>query len=446
VSVWCGDERFRTEFAPRLTTWANRNGAVVKWEPAPTADVLLIPPTDLGARVAAGEATPVPASLTGDAAGFQWAGLLRVYHSSLVRWGTREYAVPLVGEGYVLVYRADRLADPARKKAFVDRFRREPTPIRTWEDLADVAAGFAPDGQPGLPPLPPTTPELLTQFGQIAACFDRLPMTNTRRQKGDDTDYLRLGLSFLVNGETGEPRVTAPSVAEAFRWYHATAGSRPKAAGDAVDALVSGPAVAAVLPLSDLHRLPKGAGGAVDPKFGVTAVPGTRKYFDPKGNPLPATSNFVPHFGGGGLVGVVRPSASNPEACWNLLAELGGPAGSTTTVDGIKLGGGPLRSAHLSDDSRQWRQYRFDEARTADLGRAMQHYASTGVLNPALALRTPDQAAIAELIVKQVRRAAAGEVTAEEAVRQASDDWAELDKKTPEAERRAWRRKSAGLE
>lgn len=75
----------------------------------------------------------------------------------------------------------------------------------------------------------------------------------------------------------------------------------------------------------------------------------------------------------------------------------------------------------------------------------MRQFTAGGV-NPAIGLRTPDRKAIAEVIAKQVRLAATGKADATAAMKQATADWAELDAKVPEATRKAWRKKTAGVE
>jgi ABC-type glycerol-3-phosphate transport system substrate-binding protein len=447
VAVRFADPAARAEFLPRMTAWAKRNGVTVKEADGPAADVLVTPAYALGGPAAAGELLPVPESVIGENAGFQWGGLLRVYQSALVRWGNREVAIPLSGDGYVLLYRSDRLTDPAVRDGFTRKHSRPPLPIRTWEDLAEVGAFVSETtGKPALAPLPADGAAAFHQFCQLAACYDRRPWNGGQQPKDDQVDYYRRGLSFLVDVETGDPRVSTPAVVEAFRWFADTRNQRP-AAGDPLDALLNGSAVAAVVSLADVQKLPiDPKTGAVDKRVGVSELPGTRSYFDPKGGRVKVdATNFVPYYGGG-LVGAVRKSAATPDACWAMLADLGGLAGSATTLEAPGLGAGPLRGGHVSDDARTWRHLKFDADRTAEVSRAMQRYAAVGVLNPAIGLRTPDRAELVELIVKQLRRAAAGEVTAEQAAKQASDDWNTHDAKTPAADRRTIRRKAAGVE
>lgn len=464
VRVWCGDERFAREFTPRAKAWANRTAADVKFVSAEAdADVLLVPPAHLGRLDPPTRLLRVPEAVAADTSAYQWGGLLVVYQSRLANWGTDRVAVPLVGEGHVLLYRADVLGEPALVAAFREKHGRPPLPIRTWEELAEVGR-FATDrgGKPALPPVPADPAAAAAAFGHVAACYDRAASTGRDLAAADPgqpaaaTHPFIRGLTFYTDVEVlrdrrsdrWEVRLDAPAFGEAFRWFEQTAKCRPPAPGDPTEAVISGSAVAAVVPLAALARLPKDpASGSVDAKFGVGTVPGSGGYFDAAGRMHKAGgANLVPHYTGGGLVGVVRTSAAHPDAAWALLAELGGPAGSAASLDDPAVGGGPLRTEHAAENSRLWQQYGFDAARTADLNRALREYVSAGTVNPALDLRTPDVDAVNALLARQVARVAAGEVTADAGQKQAVKEWEELDAKTPKEQRTLWRRKSAGLD
>jgi ABC-type glycerol-3-phosphate transport system substrate-binding protein len=215
-----------------------------------------------------------------------------------------------------------------------------------------------------------------------------------------------------------------------------------------IAAVVSGSAVAAVVPVGDLAKLPRDAGtGAVEARFAVAPVPGADAYYDVAGKRQKSTSvNRVPLYAGGGLAGVVRQSAAHPDAAWALLAELGGPAGSAASVADAGVGGGPLRIDHATPSTAHWEQYGFDTARTADLTAAVNEYVAPGTINPAVALRTPDVDAVNALLAKAVTEVASGRQTADAGQRQAVADWQALDAKTPADARQLPRRKSAGLD
>ncbi len=461
LKVWCADPQLAGVFVPRAKAWAHRNAAtVVQAASEADADVLLVPPSHLGRLDPPAALRPVPAAVTGEGSAFQWGGLLGVYQSRLAHWGGDRYAVPLVGEAYVLVYRADVLGDGPFADAYRQKHFRTPLPIRTWEELAEVGQ-FATDrtGKPGLPPLPTDPAAAATTFGQIAAGYDRVVATggggNAQLEAAGPDPYLR-GMSFYTDVEVlraqmpdrWEVRVGGPAFGEAFRWFEKTAKCRPARAGDVIGSLVSGSAVAAVVPIGDLAKLPRDAGtGAVEARFGVASVPGADAYYDATGRRQKTTGvNRVPLYAGGGLAGVVRQSAAHPEAAWALLAELGGPAGSTAAVADATVGGGPLRIEHATPSSAHWEQYGFDTARTADLTAAVSEYVAPGTINPAVALRTPDVDAVNALLAKAVGAVASGAQTADAGQRQAVADWQALDAKTPADARQAVRRKAAGLD
>lgn len=464
VRVWCGDERFVREFTPRAKAWANRTAADVKFVSAEAdADVVLVPPARLGHLDPPARLLRVPDEYLADTSAYQWGGLIGVYQSRLPLWGTDRYALPLVGEGYVLLYRADVLTEPEFVSAFREQNGRAPLPIRTWDELAEVGR-FATDraGKPALPPVPADPTAAATAFGQIAACYDRAassgrdqPPANPEQPGETLHPYVR-GLTFFTDVEAlrapdppkWEVRVDAPAFGEAFRWFERTAKYRPTTPGDPTDAVTRGPAVAAVVPLGELARLPKDpASGGVDARFGVASVPGSGGYYDATGRfQKTGGVNFVPYHPGGGLLGVVRTSANRPDACWALLAELGGPTGSAASLDDPAVGGGPLRTDHAAENPRLWQQYGFDPPRTADLNRAIRDYVAAGTINPAVGLRTPDVDAVNALLARQVAKVAAGEVTADAGRQQAVKEWQELDAKTPKDELLKWRRKSAGLD
>lgn len=445
VSVWYADARVKAEFHPRVTAWANRTSAAVVAAESADADVLIIPAADLGQTAESGGLLPVSEVVSGEASGYQWNGLLRVYQTIFPQWGMTEYAVPLTGEGWVVVYRADLLKEPGFVKEFTAARRRDPLPVRTWEDLSEVAAvRTAVTKKPSLPPLPADPDAVLTAVCQVAACYDRSPKTD---QGGGGLEDFRRGRSFLTAADTGRPRIDAPGFAEAFKWFADTSNFRPPDQGDPIDALVNGSAVAAVVPVADLLRLPiNPSTGAIEARFVLGSVPGSQAYFDPKGEKRAVGSaNVVPYFAGTGLVGVVRKTVAHPDVCWRLLAELGGPNGSALAI-GPPLGGGPLRSAHVADDSRVWGQYRLDPAGTTTLREVMRQFTAGGGANPAIGLRTPDRKAVAEVVARQLRLAATGKTDPSAAVKQAAAEWAELDAKVPEATRKAWRKKTAGVE
>ncbi|HEV3436674.1 MAG TPA: hypothetical protein VG122_04905 [Gemmata sp.] len=416
--------------------------------PSDDTDIGVIDVPEFGFWAEKKELTPVPPGLRAADHPYQWTGLLPAYREQLIEWGGQAQAIPLAGDGYVLVYRADRLKDPKFIAAFNAQFARAPVAPTSWEEFADIAAVFAKlDGRPSLPQF--TNSELATLFFRIAACYDRLAQSetiNTNLGSGLGT------LSFQFDLADGKPRLTAPAFAAAANWLGGLVAKKclpSPAAGTSSDpsaALARNQAMIAVLSLDQLAQLPR-ENGAVPDRFGLAALPGTRTAFDPEKRQfvLRPVPNYVPYFAGGRL-GVVRTRCSNATAAFDLLAELGGPTRSLEIIASTGVGAGPFRVSHLDRDRLQiWFGYGFDADRSDALRRALQDYIHLDVKNPTYGLRGPDQAALSSAAAIAMGKISAGTST-EPALEQLLVDWQQIDAKNPPETRLKWRKLAAGLE
>jgi ABC-type glycerol-3-phosphate transport system substrate-binding protein len=139
-------------------------------------------------------------------------------------------------------------------------------------------------------------------------------------------------------------------------------------------------------------------------------------------------------------------AAPQPDAAWDLLAELAGPAASTSLLTDPTAGVGPFRTEPLDEGRDElWISYRFDPDRTKRFGRAVRQYVSLTTVNPALPLRTPDQAELMAALEAEVRKAATGQATPEEAMKRAQAAWEKLDAGRKPDELAAWRRNAVGI-
>lgn len=443
LRVSCPGARLAGVLRPMARSWAARTGANVELVEGPLSDpsdVGIIPAADLGAWADRGDLAPVPSAFKDAGHPFQWHGLLPVYRSEpYAGWGAQLYGLPIAAETHVVVYRADRFADKASGDEFRARHGRPLTPPATWEDLADVAAFFAArDKAPGLPPLPADAGTLADVFFRVAAGFDRA----AEREGGKATDLPKGdALAFAFRTADGAPRLTEPGFVAAGKWLadlKARGAVPPPADADPVALLKDGKAVLAVLSLADVVRL-RPSGGAVDARFGVAALPGTRGYATPGGAVVPVAMNYVPVFSGG-WVGVVRAKSANVAAGFDLLADLGGPARSGEVV--AAGGYGPTRAAHLDRDRLvAWLGYGFDADRTRALQDAAEAFVGTTVRNPVFGLRTPDHAALTAALAAELRRVADGAPPAE-ALGRAAAAW---EAAAPAARERDRRRRAVGL-
>jgi ABC-type glycerol-3-phosphate transport system substrate-binding protein len=257
-------------------------------------------------------------------------------------------------------------------------------------------------------------------------------------------------VSFHHDVTTANPRLTAPGFAAAAGWLARVNRCRMAAGADPAAALDTGTAVVAVLKLAELGRLPKDADDTLAGRFGIAPLPGTRSYFDPEnGAPRPPPGggkggNFVPYFGSGGWVGIVREACPHPDAAFDLLADLAGPDRSAALLSDPALGFGPFRSEHLEQQREGvWQRYGLDPDRSKRLAEALRQYTALTLANPAFAPRGPDQAELMAALEKEVRRAATGQTPPKEAMQAAQAAWEKLDARHPAAAE--WRRKSAGL-
>jgi ABC-type glycerol-3-phosphate transport system substrate-binding protein len=422
------DTPFADVLTPAARSWADRTGAkvtiVVKpFSPGDEADVGVIDAAQFGAWAERGELAAVPAALRSPEHPFQWMNVLPAYREQLIEWGGLARAVPLAGDGYVILYRADRLRDPKFVAEFQAQFQRAPAAPTTWDDFADLATAFSKaDNKPTVAPL--TGPELATLFFRIAACHDRLAQSDSN--KSQDTTGNLERISFQFDLTTGQPRLISPPFAAA--------------------ALTKDGASLAVVSLAQLARLPREK-GAVPARYGLAPVPGVRSAYDrEKKKLIPLTgTNYVPYFAGGRL-GVVLTRCKRPDAAFDLLAELGGPTRSLEAVASAEMGAGPFRVTHLDRDHQfVWYGYGLDAARTDQLRTALLNYVQVDAKTATYGLRGPDQAPLSEAAAAVLAKIAAGGTPGEAGLKLMTDEWNTIDAKTPPDVRLKWRKMAAGM-
>jgi multiple sugar transport system substrate-binding protein len=440
LTLHCPDARLRSLYDPLVRVWTRKTGATVelraeRFDPD-HADLGILPFAELGELAAAGEIAPVPLSLREPGNPYQWSSVLSVYRGEpYAGWGRQMFGLPLAADGFVLVYRTDRLVDPRIKADFRMQFHRPLTVPTAWEDFADVAAFFAErDRRPSLPRVTSDLGQpsaIESWFFRIAACYDR-PLTSET-------------LAFQFDLNTGKPRIDGPAFASAARLLASlkARGCLPTTgSSDPIAALEEDRAVLAMVPLYDLIRLKRN--GVVPARYGIAPLPGTKQAADAATGKLASTpGNYMPFFDGGWL-GAVSRGCKDSAAAFALLAELGGPARSQEIV--AAGGFGPLRDTHLeADRTTIWLGYGFDGPRTKALQEALLSYLGKSVRNPTFGLRTPDRATLSSLLLPELNRIVNGEVKPEEALKRAAESWEGTNPKVPRERLLDWRRKAAGL-
>jgi multiple sugar transport system substrate-binding protein len=447
LTLRCPEPLFTDAIRPAVRSWAERTGATVTLLTEPmtegdTTDIGIIGTSELGRWADRDLLAPVPANLRASDHPYQWSGILPAYREQVIEWGGQARALPLAGDGGVLVYRADRLADPKLIEFFRQTHGRLPQAPASWEEFADLAAGWAAlENKPSLPAL--SGAELAQLYFRVAACYDRVAVNDATIARRDD-------LAFQFDLTTGEPRLGTPGFTAAAHWLGELARRKclppsPAEGADPVAALAEGRALMAVLTLDQLARLPRPT-GLTTPRYAIAPLPGTRQYLDhQKGVLIPAaTPNYIPYFDGGRL-GVVRSASPHPAAAFDLLAELGGPTRSLELLSNPALGAGPFRVTHLDRDRLiVWLAYGWDSEQTKALRDALELFVRQEVKNPVYGLRAPDQqslrAATAATLPGLTRGTPADTVVAELLTR-----WRQIDEQTPRDTRIRWRRLAAGL-
>jgi multiple sugar transport system substrate-binding protein len=371
-------------------SWAVRNGAEVRIAEEPfdgTADVGLISAAELPRWAEAGRLAEVPAGRRDPADPYRWDDLLPAYRDRLTVWRERTYALPVLGEGMVLVYRKD---------AFDGKDGRPAAPPTTWDELADVAAHLGPKS---LPPLPAGPERFLAEFFSAAADYDR-PAVG--RNSEDLIREREKFFSFQLNAATGAPRLTAPAfvhVAELFARMqpYREGGSDPAAA------LRTGGARVGILSLAELGRVgPDAVAG-----LGIAALPGAPFTFDAAGKrvAIHGDMNRVPYLGWGGRFGVVSAGGTNVAAAWDFLADAGMPErAALDLVADPRWGAGPYRTSQLDARSRsRWYAYGLSGPETERLTGALHENLGLGVQNYRLRLRTPNHAELDAILDSELR-------------------------------------------
>ena len=361
-----------------VQVWAQRTGAKVElrnepMRPDDSGDVGVVGFSELGGWAARGDLLAMPAAFKEPGHPLQWTTILDVYRGdAYAGWGGQTYGLPLAADGHVLLYRADRFADPQVKADFRTRTNRILAAPTVWEDFTAVATYFAKrDKHPSVAFTPSRAGDL---FFCVAACYDR------QARRGSDPGQAD-SLEFQFRLDDGRPRIDGIAFKEAAEWL-----ANLKAFGcltngklDPVAALEKGDATLAVVSLADLTKHP----GKADSRLGIAPMPGSRSVLDPATGQLIFTPhNYVPYFSDG-FLGVVRKGCKNSEAAFDLLAELGGPRRCEELV--AAGGFGPIRESQLEADRLLvWLGYGFDERRSKDLQEALARVCRQGDSKPDL--------------------------------------------------------------
>jgi multiple sugar transport system substrate-binding protein len=439
LEVTCQDTVLAKRLSAQALAWSAKSGAVVRVvvkspAEATEADVVVLPASEFGRY--GNQLQPLPGSFKTNDHALARGRMAETYRDTLTTWQGDVQGLPVVGDGFVLVFRADRFALDANAGEFSKQFGRTLMAPATYDDIRDIAAFFHKlDGKPSLTGLR-NSADRLWQFQQLAACYDRKAISEIDANRGAGKN-LGSALSFHFDSNTGQCRFPQPAFIAAAQWLGDTQAFRATI-DDPVQALDSGTAVLGILSMRDLGRLPRDPSTeAVSARFGIAPLPGTRTYFDSEGKPQPAIggANTIPFLGSNSMIGAVKKTCKNPQAAWEFLAEIAGPTGSLATLSDTATGCGPFRREHI-DESRDanWLSYRFDATNSQKLAEAMRKNLALNISNPVTVLRLPDASERLAALDQHLNEMLAGKINPTEAMKRSTDAWNALDAKlTPEA-------------
>jgi ABC-type glycerol-3-phosphate transport system substrate-binding protein len=419
-------------------------------------DIVILPPAWMPGRAHHGRLEPVPEAIHGRSGVFDWSRLLPHLREQLLVWDKTPFAVPIVGEAFVCLYRADLFASPEYQKKFLDwhdnrlaTTKESPCEFRppaSWQELATLAEFFRehhPKGTPGpsLPALPVDPLAMDRLFYQVASSFVRRAINQDEVQGPDHLDEV---FSFHYDLNTGQPRIASAGFVATLELLSRLQTCRPAGMSEQPEkAFLDGEALFALTSASWLVEAQKRP--ALRDRVGVAPIPGSQVYFTPKGvqKKLKAGVNRIPYLGSGGWLGVVPASTANADAAWDLLADLAGPARSSQLVLEPR-GAGPTRTEHVLRD--RWDAFDLTIPRALGLKDViartqLQH----GLKNPVVCLRTPDEATHREALLKGLRRVLLDQGSPAEALNQVSAQWKQMDEKRGLDRHRTVYRISLGL-
>ncbi len=130
--------------------WAERSGAQVQLAPPDSdADIRVFAPADMGKMVSQGRLADLSLDSEKGQGSYEYDRLLHYQIERTMNWGSKTFAVPLLGESVFCIYRSDLLEDQKHAaeldQRFHQAFRRrfhEGGPA-TWQEFATIAEYFA---------------------------------------------------------------------------------------------------------------------------------------------------------------------------------------------------------------------------------------------------------------------------------------------------------------
>jgi ABC-type glycerol-3-phosphate transport system substrate-binding protein len=401
--------------------------------------VVIVASADLPALAETGRFLPVAPAILDRDHFYQWDGLLRNYSGLLAVWNGATYGVPMLGEGYVLIYRKDRFAEAKLK------------PPEDWKEFVEAAKQLAISGRPSLPALPISPLGLETEFHLIASCYDRATIQQSEAGTGipDETKSDRL-YSYHYRLKTYEPRINAPAFVEAFELLRQMRPYRAPATPDPLSALLDGAASLAIVDLKDLARLQHDPASKIRGKLGIAKLPGARFTFDLDGKEVKNRApdvNRTPYLGYGSWMGLVSKTCANPDMAFEFLAGFAHPEQmGAEIITAADWGAGPLRSAQIEERARSlWIGYDLSALDTEAMISALKQSVASSIVNTRYCLRLPNRQQHLKEFDDIVRPALQENADGQKTLDAVAEAWKNLWNGVPDETKKAWINHNYGL-
>lgn len=379
--------------------WAAIKRAQIEFVDEAHADLIVFAPAELGRLVETSRIRPLPDSIVESEL---WTSLLRQQRDKLALWGGKPYALPLLADATMLIYRVDLYQKAGR------------TPPKSLAEYLEQATTWAGERNGvSLPPLPGDEDGLGRLYFTAAAGFEVRPVAeNDVRKKAGHNGGDPSIFAFLRRVDDASPRLTERGFVLALGWLRDLQPCRSKAA-TLVEAFRRGEAIMGLGTLSDFAALE-----AADPgRYAVAPIPA-------------GTANEpVPYVGPGGALAAVGQSARSPDAAIDLLRFVGEQANEY--IHDPSIASAPFRVSHLAEHREGWFNYRVDEAGRQRLLDALRVAVDPRAVNAPVRLRTPDQAEYRRLLLTHVRECVEKKGDPENALREAAAAWQKRDATVP---------------
>ncbi len=385
--------RLPGELQGELGSWieiqAKRAGFELQWAEPGQADLIWFSPTQLVEQIGDhGEASAsflasVPEDWTKSRSSLRYEDLIPWIRDRVISWKQVPVALPIVGEGYVLAYRKDVLADLKAKNPGLP----EGAP-GSWTDFLKVAEALAkvsPSKKSGFSPLGNTPGDRERFFLMIHASIAARGISIDEKTDGFSETVI---FGYLYDLKSGAFQPGTEATAEAARIWASLNALSVKGDIDPIEQFLSGETALGILPLSALARAanrPELVG-----KIGIGQIPGSLVYADSAGKLVNGNRpNYRPMLGSGGVLVGVRAGSPRAEAAWKLAAALASPPGEYLAL-GNRTAGATRNEQILR---LRWDRFNLDTKATSYLREILrEQLLVTAVKNPAPYPRRPDGA------------------------------------------------------